>query len=200
MANPHDGYPPSQYWNLSQESIDAIAKQVIEGLLAASKERKAKKPRKAKGDGYTEAFEAVWSKYPSRPGNNKREAFACFNQRLSENVSADHLYEKTLAYKAHCDSAEKTGTDYVLLGRTFFGCNYKFNDNWPVIEKKKADEPWAKIPFENNDLEAFCKLHGYRMAGAGKSYAEWRRAIKLEIDQKINATPLGQVTEGGNEK
>jgi len=173
---------------LHPDDLNTIVKQVIEGLLAAKKKRQNQsRPRRAKGEGYTEAFEQCWSKYPKRPGNNKREAFACFNQRLSENVTADYLYEKTIAYKAHCDSAEKTGTDYVLLGRTFFGCNYKFNDNWPVIEKKKADEPWAKIPFENNDLEAFCKLHGYRMAGAGKSYAEWRRAIKLEIDQKLNA-------------
>jgi hypothetical protein len=170
---------------LHPEDIKAISQQVIDGLLAASKERKAKKPRRAKAEAYTPEFEQCWKAYPKRPGNNKREAFSCFSRRLEDGIAIEHLYKKTLEYAAHCDSSEKTGTDYVLMGRTFYGCNHKYDDDWPVAVKKKQDEPWAKIPYENNDLEAFCIKHKYKMAGAGKTYPEWRRAIQREIDTKL---------------
>ena len=146
----------------------------------------ARKPANAKGEGYTEAFEHCWSKYPNRPGNNKRDAFKAFGARLLEGIEAAYLYDKTLEYSAHCDSEEKTGTNYVLQASTFYGPSYRFNDSWPVAIKKKQDEPWAKIPYLNEALEAWTTTHGYKKAGAGKSYAEWRRAIQIEIDARLN--------------
>jgi hypothetical protein len=182
---PYDDTPDEvDVVRLHPEDIKAISQQVIDGLLAA---KKARKPAKAKGEQYTEAFEHCWSKYPSRPGNSKRDAYKAFGARLLEGIEPNSLYEKTIKYAEHCDSEEKTGTNFVLQASTFYGPSYRFNDSWPVAVKKKQDEPWAKIPYENNDLDEFCKKHGYKMAGAGKSYAEWRRAIQREIDAKLNA-------------
>jgi hypothetical protein len=50
---------------LHPDDIKEIAKQVIDGLLA---EKKARKPRKAKGEAHTEAFEAIWSIHQNGQG------------------------------------------------------------------------------------------------------------------------------------
>ena len=163
---------------LHPDDIKEIAKQVIDGLLA---EKKARRPRNAKGEGYTEAFEAIWSIYPKRPGNNKREAYECFNKRLQEGVQAAHLYDRVKAYAAHCESAGKSG-EYILQARTFFGCNHRFNDDWPIIEKKKDDSPEYKVPAQNENLKDWAEKYGYSKARPGEQYSDWRRRLNNEVE------------------
>jgi len=178
----------SRLVSLDQESITAIVDQLFIKLMATKKERQARKPRKAKAEAYTEGFEQCWKAYPSRPGNNKREAFKCYSKRIEEGRAEQYLLDRTLYYAAHCDSEGKTGTNFVLQASTFYGCSCRFDDSWPIAEKKKVDEPWAKMPYENNDLVDWAKLHGYSNPSAGQSYPDYRRKLQIEVEQRLSKT------------
>lgn len=178
---------------LHPDDIAAISQQVIEGLLAASKERKAKKQpnlrsaKKPVGSGYPDWFEGLWIDYPKRKdGLSKAMTYACCNRRIKDGYTEAYLHERTRAYAAHCDSEDKTGTNYVLMGSTFFGSDLRFEDLWTVAEKKKADEPWAKIPFENEKLWPWAKEHGYSNPGP-LQFPAYRKKLQSEVEKRLAA-------------
>lgn len=92
--------------------------------LLAPKKKRVVKPAGSKVV-YWDFFNAVWSTYPKRAGNNpKNKAFAAFKAR--SNASDDKNINMIMAqgvnrYAAYCDATGAIGTGLVMHGATFFG-------------------------------------------------------------------------------
>ena len=80
---------------------------------------------------YPEAFERVWSVYPTRAGGNpKRSAFRAWSARLKAGASAEELQAGVERYRRYCETMGKVGTQYVLHAATFFGPDEHFREPW----------------------------------------------------------------------
>ncbi|MWV17541.1 hypothetical protein F3I16_15980 [Pseudomonas sp. L-22-4S-12] len=103
-------------------------------------------PPSGDGDGYTEEFERFWSAYPKRLGtNSKKAAFKCWKARLREGASVDDLIKAASCYATACNTAGKTGTEYVKQAATFLGPDEHWREalklqgpgsGWPQANKK----------------------------------------------------------------
>ncbi len=71
---------------------------------------------------YPEAFERVWAMLPSRGINNPKKAcFKAWSKRLKEGVDPADLERAASNYNLYCRQKSVLGTEYVMLGSTFFG-------------------------------------------------------------------------------
>lgn len=79
-------------------------------------------------------FADAWSCYPSRGGhgNSRVDAEKCWNARVRAGVPPAELLAGTQRYAAYCDALHKTGTEYVKLGRTFFGPGEHWREAWTI--------------------------------------------------------------------
>lgn len=96
--------------------------------------RKSPAPRRAPRKEIAEddtLFEEAWAKYPARAGGNpKAAAKKAWTARLREGASAQDMLEATERYRAYCDGAMRTGTEYVLHAKTFFGAGNRWREEW----------------------------------------------------------------------
>ena len=144
--------------------------------------------RKPVGSGYPDWFEGIWADYPKRKdGLVKAKTYACCNRRIKDGYTEAYLHERTRAYAAHCDSEDKTGTNFVLMGSTFFGSDLRFEDLWTIAEKKKADGPEFKIPRSNEELWNWAKQHKYPGPGS-MTYQGYRQLLANEVEKRLAAS------------
>lgn len=87
--------------------------------------------KKAKRQEYPADFEAVWSQYPKRAGDNpKRKAYQAFNARLREGHTADEMEQGVRRYAAYVQATERVGTEFVQQGVRFLGPDKPFENEW----------------------------------------------------------------------
>jgi hypothetical protein len=108
-------------------------------------------PREA----YPAEFDALWSAYPKRAGNNpKRDAFKAWRARLRGGVSAEVLHAGVERYRAWCDREGKTGSEFVMQAVRFLGTGGHFLEPWnsadsrPALAQQEddaADQAWRDV-------------------------------------------------------
>ena len=89
---------------------------------------------------YTEEFERLWKLYPKRrPSNPKIKAFKAFSARLKQGYSYDDMKSGLIRYIACKEAEGQIGTQFIMLGATFFGPDEWFLEEWeaPKLEVKK---------------------------------------------------------------
>jgi hypothetical protein len=80
---------------------------------------------------YPPEFDAVWAVYPKRAGGNpKRDAYLAWRARLRSGAPVEVLHAGLVRYAAFCDAEGKTGSQYVMQGRTFFGPSDHYLETW----------------------------------------------------------------------
>lgn len=86
---------------------------------------------------YPEAFESAWRALPKRLGSNsKRDAYKAWRARLREGVQAEDLRAGAERYAAHITSTRKTGTEFVMMGATFFGPGEHYKQSWATRSER----------------------------------------------------------------
>lgn len=155
--------------------------------------KKPKQTRKASERVYTESFEQAWKLKPSRKphSNSKVAAFRAWNARIPINGGFPHdgvdakwkkdIIEGIKRYAAYVKH-EGIEPRYVMQLSTFLGPSQHFLEAWEIVDKPKEK---IKLPYLNEELQAFATEHGIRLANPNESYPQYRKYIQSQID-KIN--------------
>ncbi len=87
--------------------------------------------RKGARTDYPAEFEETWKAYPTRTGtNSKKEAFDKWSARLKAGHTPESMLAGVKRYARHCQATKKTGTDYVMQAKRFFGTGEHFLEPW----------------------------------------------------------------------
>jgi uncharacterized protein YdaU (DUF1376 family) len=99
---------------------------------------------------YDQVFQEAWSAYPSRPGNNKAEAWEQWLKRVGEGVDPVEMLSGTTRFARWVNSRVWEDRRHIPMARTFFGEKRKFADDWgdgggafiapPVVNGWLSDE------------------------------------------------------------
>lgn len=173
--------------------IDAdgnYATRLINPIIDYKITKKAKKTRAAKDNPYTPEFEQAWSLKPSRgPHNNdKAKAFSAWNARLNDTprsndlITASHMIEGIRCYAAYIKH-ENPDPRHVLQLSTFLGPSRHYLKQWEIVAKP---EDKIKLPYLNEDLQAWATDHGLRMGKPSEGYPEYRKYLQGEVDRLNN--------------
>jgi len=183
-------YNKGDNMRLHKDDISDIVDQLFEKLIAEKKSRKQQNLRSARKpnfSGYPDWFEGLWVDYPRRKdGNSKAKTYACCMRRIKEGYSENYLHEKTRVYAAHCESEGKIGTNFVLMGSTFFGSDLRFDDIWTIAKTNKSDNPEFKIPRNNEELWNFAKKYNYPSPGS-RTFSEYRKLLDNEVEKRLKS-------------
>jgi len=90
---------------------------------------------------YSEEFEQIWNLYPKRTGDNpKKPAYQCFNARLKTDSIQD-IEAGVIRYARYCEATDKSGTEFVMQAKRFFGTSKPYLNDWKVNHgaNKKLD-------------------------------------------------------------
>jgi hypothetical protein len=99
------------------------------------------KPKDAEPDGFVKC----WSAYPKREGGNSRsEALKAYRARLKAGTSPADLLAGVKRYAAYCQSKGWIGTSYVKQGKTFFGPDGHWCEDWGIAAALPAQEQKPK--------------------------------------------------------
>ena len=119
----------------------------------------------------TSDFGRAWDGYPPRAGSNpRREAEQAWQARIRTGVTAEQMLAGVERYRAYCDASGKTGTEYVMQAKRFFGPSAPFDEPWTVSENG-GDDTAARVAKLLEEQEAAdrrsAELLARRAAGAG---------------------------------
>ncbi len=84
-------------------------------------------------------FESFKAAYPQRSGAQPwARAVTEANARINEGATFDAMVDGARRYAAYCDTAGKTGTEYVMQAATFLGPEQHFLEAWnPPLSKSE---------------------------------------------------------------
>lgn len=107
-----------------------------------------KPPIPPKGEGaedvlkpFEQDFEEVWQEYPRRSGPNpKKPAYKAYVARRREGISRDDLLTATKNYAAQLTVDGKIGSEYVLMGSTFYGPNERWREHLALYSPPSGKE------------------------------------------------------------
>lgn len=113
---------------------------------------------------YPEMFEALWSHYPKRIGNNpKRKAFNAYNARIKQGNTHQDMIDGLKRYKRFCEVSGTINTSYVMHASTFLGLDENFLEEWepPKIEIVETIEEKGRrlhiLPGIGESMDAYKK-------------------------------------------
>ena len=150
----------------------------IEAMLIELTKKKNHKPKpKPSNVLYASGFQAMWADdYPKRAGNNpKLEAFDAFSARMKEGSTMKELRDGVLRYAGHCAATGKTGTEYVMQARTFFGPSKPYEQDWTIPASQ------VKLPRDDEQLQSWAAERGLREAHVGETYYAYRKYLEGQI-------------------
>jgi len=101
-----------------------------------NKEKNIIKKKNSKTD-YSDEFETFWKIYPRPDG--KIAAYKCWNTRLKEGYTADHMIAGATAY-ARQTRKKKTDREYIKLPSTFLGPNLWFKELADINTPNRYDD------------------------------------------------------------
>jgi len=97
------------------------------------KDPTAGRSRDAAQSDYPEDFEALWTLYPKRLGDNpKRRAYRAYAARRKEGSEPDVLRAGVERYAAFVRARGQEHTEFVKQAATFFGPEKSFLEPWTV--------------------------------------------------------------------
>ena len=167
-------------FELMQCSIDQSQLDRIEAMLIELTKKKNHKPKpKPSNVLYASGFQAMWADdYPKRAGNNpKLETFDAFSARMKEGSTMKELRDGVLRYAGYCDATGKTGTEYVMQARTFFGPSKPYEQDWTIPDTVKKSE----IPRDDEEMQRWAVKKGLRAARQGESWGQYRAYVTGEV-------------------
>lgn len=90
---------------------------------------------------YSDEFERIWSLYPKRTGDNpKKAAYQHFKARLKTDPL--HTIEAgVLRYARYCEATDKTGTEFVMQAKRFFGTSKPYLNEWNANKANGSPKP-----------------------------------------------------------
>lgn len=130
---------------------------------------------------YPDDFELFWNAYPKRPGNPKRAAFRCYQQRLKQGHRAAEMIAGAHKYAQYCKASGSEGTPYAMMARTFLGPDLHFLEDWEPPEERPA---WATLPTDDEKLWDFAKEHGLPNPGM-LNFRQYRRLLQDKINERL---------------
>ena len=92
--------------------------------------------------GYPPEFELVWSVYPRRPGENKKNSYRAWTNRIKAGVPADVILNGAKAYANYCRALE-TQTTFIKQPETFFGPSEHYLADWTPPKHAIHADPFA---------------------------------------------------------
>lgn len=109
---------------------------------------------------YPEAFEQVWSEYPSRPGASKKDAFKAWDARVKEGVDPESIRLGVIRYAAYCTKLE-TDPQFIKQPTTFFGPGEHFLSDWtpPTRATPPPGKQSARADYAAQAAQAAAKLN-----------------------------------------
>jgi len=118
-------------------------------------------PRSSNSQDYTPEFEEAWQPYPKRSGNNSKiDAFRQWEARLNESKELTDeqglMISGVNRYAAYINAVGNEGTEFVMMGATFFGVNKNYMQEW-ALPKVRHDA--LKLPKIDEELMAFAIKH-----------------------------------------
>lgn len=143
---------------------------------------KKSKPRQSKSEGYSEDFEHLWSMY-GRKGN-KAKSGRQYEARTKENYNA--FFDIESGIKTYLKLIDATGL-FKKDFQTFIGPDRHYLDDFTIPEQvKKQNKPeWAKLPFDDEQLESHARKHGLQMPAKMDSYKQYRSKLQSEIESRL---------------
>lgn len=100
----------------------------------------------------TDAFELAWSLFPVRSGGNpKKDALQAWRARVGEGVAENDLVEGTRRYRSFCDDSDKSGTEFVMQAKRFFGPSRPYAESWVVAKPQSPKKSPAPDNFSDVD-------------------------------------------------
>ena len=122
---------------------------------------------------YPPAFEAVWSRYPSRGDshNSKRAAFAKWRASINRGVTSGEMAAGVERYRAYCDARRQTGSEFVQLASTFFGPGEHWREPWNPSDDGAVRPCDAHDPLAPAALSRLFARHNLDRATDRASYA-----------------------------
>jgi len=101
-------------------------------------------------------FARCWALYPRRKGgNSKADAERAYLARVRAGVDEQHLFTRTEAYRRFCDAMGKSGTEFVLMAKTFYGPSRRYDDDFsPTASDDVAVIPGARDADDSRRLKA----------------------------------------------
>ncbi len=134
---------------------------------------------------YPPTFEQCWQAYPKRAGGNpKRSAFQQFQRRLSEGIDPQDILAGVERYAAFCEATGKLGTEVVMMARTFWGPDCRFEEDWELPADLNRRQPWAQVPKEDDKLWPWAKEHGYPNPG-DRTYYTYRKMLWEFVEKRL---------------
>ena len=94
---------------------------------------------------YTDEFQTFWTKYPNNKG--KRVAFKCWNTRLKEGITAEHMTACATNYAAQL-IVDKTEVQFYMHAATFLGVNKRYEDYETAV--KAGGKPEGRYTDKND--------------------------------------------------
>jgi hypothetical protein len=144
------------------------------------------KPRsQAKESVYTDDFELFWIKWSAKGKGSKQDAFKQFRARFNErsgDVEHSELYgEIDSGARAYFKFCEETGQFAMQVCR-FLGTGRHYLNDYTIPDNVKKQNR-LKLPYGDNELEAFAEKHKLRMARPGESSGAYRKYLQAEINK-----------------
>lgn len=135
---------------------------------------------------YPDWFEQMWSIYPKRAGGNpKRKAFKAINARLKQGYESTEIRQGLEAYVTFCEKTARIGSEFVMQAATFFGPDERWSDDWTPPKNTGQKPDWAKLPFDDNQLQAFAAKHGLPKPKSGEYYPQYRQRLRIAIEAQL---------------
>jgi len=154
--------------------------------------KKAKVQKQAASAEYSTMFLGAWIAYPKRAGSNsKKDAWSSWKARCRDAseqfgtvLEVDRaklaMVEGARRYLKFCEETGKVGTEYVMQAATFFGPSQHYLEDWA----KPEPESERGVPRKDEEIESWARFHGYRVARAGESFAEYRRYLQTKLKEE----------------
>jgi len=136
-------------------TADGTAGRTPNGTPNGTQEKKGKKGK----NNYTDDFEAAWTEYPKREGNNpKGSAFKAWNARLNNGHSVEDLIEGVRRYARFCRAKGQIGGQYVKQAATFFGPDEHFLADWQVAKPAVIQDPLNAPSYDQTQWDELDKI------------------------------------------
>lgn len=89
-------------------------------------------PKNSSGEhNYPPAFERCWAEYPQRKGpNSKVAAYRAWRRSIQGGANPEDLLAGTERYARFCSSEDRTGSEYVMAAKNFFGEDERWAEPW----------------------------------------------------------------------
>lgn len=90
---------------------------------------------------FDQLFTEAWALYPSRPGNNKAQAWEQWLKRVADGEDPVVMLTGTQRFAKYASGRQWDDRSHIPMARTFFGPNRRYLDNWTTTGSDRFEQP-----------------------------------------------------------